>query len=161
MCLDYLREFPDTELKKKNDCVVAYKVVTYLDIEDKFIPYHVYGPSSHLKSLKWYKASDRRLKRRIKNKIFQKERTHLKTSRFGQSYEVGFHCLLTLEDAIAYTYRLYKTRSYQTKIIKVYVKNIVAMGMQAECQCLVAKNMYIPNQEVKTRDGKRCRGLKI
>jgi hypothetical protein len=147
MCLNFLEDLTD-ELNKKDDMIVAYKVVLYNKTTKRFIPCHMNTPSSNLKSGKWRKAKYNRTN----------GRKTIYTGSRDSKYELGFHCLITLNDAINYADE-YPTHS--KRIIKVYLKGITTTGVQRGCKSVVARRMFVPSQEVKNNNGKRCRGLKI
>jgi hypothetical protein len=144
MCLDEKlakREFfrkNKSSIKFKNGKIIAWKVVSR-------------GKNGKLHPVSFNKCSSFSVRKwNLDEKKPKGERTIICPD--NTHYKTGYHVLLNMNHARMFI-TTYGLGSRNTKIIKVYISEIVAQGLQSHLPVIVGRAMFIPKQFALTRNG--------
>ena len=153
MCLD--------QVYKKRDFIKKYKIAEFprmdvkvgckviIKVKGGYCASRFVKPGAKFSCEQWLHEKDFR-------KDLWKNVGTIETTDLNNRYKIGFHILLSLEDAKTYAAR-YDLRGNFTRIVKVYFMDACAYGIQDWLPIVVSKKIYIPQQIPYGSTGRKCR----
>lgn len=126
MCLDSITSTKSEKLPK-NQYRVGWKL---LDLDKK-----------HGLFCSLFTPVGRQLDKWVKCRVpLRSKITILNYSELEKRYSPGFHIFTTRESVKIWS------KSFYGNVVKVYYRRVVARGLQSGCECVIAKEMFVPSE---------------